>query len=299
MLSAIRPPPRSTLFPYTTLFRSRAARAARRCDAARSRRTSRRSAARSARRSRTCSTRGGTRSASPAPSRAATSRSARGDRKSTRLNSSHSQISYAVFCMKKRRRPGCHAVSDPTPAEIHTLSLHDALPISRSPSGSAMRRRTKSPNVAPERRSISSAITYMLDEGWYSKREPGSQPSRHVAKRARRSEEHTSELQSQSNLVCRLLHEKTTEARLSCCQRSDPRRDPHSFPTRRSSDLAQPERLGDATPHEVAERRAGAPLDQLGDHVHARRGVVLEARARLPAEPPRREAREEIGRAHV
>src|SRR5688572_9146184 len=196
-----------------------------------------------------------------------------------------SSVSASPTCTQSASRP-CSASGSPVQR-------------SRSPSGSAMRRRTKSPNVAPERRSISSAITYMLDEGWYSKREPGSQPSRHVAKRARRSEEHTSELQSQSNLVCRLLHEKTTEARLSCCQRSDPRRDPHSFPTRRSSDLAQPERLGDATPHEVAERRAGAPLDQLGDHVHARRGVVLEARARLPAEPPRREAREEIGRAHV
>ena len=31
-----------------------------------------------------------------------------------------------------------------------------------------------------------SAITYMLDDGWYSKREPGSQPRRQLAKRARR-----------------------------------------------------------------------------------------------------------------
>src|SRR3990167_6971476 len=40
------------------------------------------------------------------------------DRKSTRLNSSHSQISYAVFFF-----------NDPAPTEISTLSLHDALPI--------------------------------------------------------------------------------------------------------------------------------------------------------------------------
>src|SRR5688572_30324082 len=40
------------------------------------------------------------------------------DRKSTRLNSSHSQISYAVFCLNYS-----------TTTEIYTLSLHDALPI--------------------------------------------------------------------------------------------------------------------------------------------------------------------------
>src|SRR2546430_12494315 len=34
-----------------------------------------------------------------------------GDRKSTRLNSSHSQISYAVFCLKKKRRVGAYACS--------------------------------------------------------------------------------------------------------------------------------------------------------------------------------------------
>src|SRR5204862_202174 len=42
------------------------------------------------------------------------------DRKSTRLNSSHVEISYAVFCLK-----------DTASSEIYTLSLHDALPICR------------------------------------------------------------------------------------------------------------------------------------------------------------------------
>src|SRR3712207_1571110 len=41
------------------------------------------------------------------------------DRKSTRLNSSHANISYAVFCLNGTATP-----------EIYTLSLHDALPIS-------------------------------------------------------------------------------------------------------------------------------------------------------------------------
>src|SRR6516165_11976174 len=63
----IRRPPRSTLFPYTTLFRSPSS-----CPL----------------RPFWCSHNGG----GPA------------DRKSTRLNSSHSQISYAVFCLKKKKK---------------------------------------------------------------------------------------------------------------------------------------------------------------------------------------------------
>src|SRR5687768_17987946 len=65
----IRRPPRSTLFPYTTLFRS-AGRAHCGCAPA------------------------------PRPGRAAPRR----DRKSTRLNSSHGYISYAVFCLKKKKQ---------------------------------------------------------------------------------------------------------------------------------------------------------------------------------------------------
>src|SRR5215813_14508285 len=67
----IRRPPRSTLFPYTTLFRSPdrlpgCARARPCCSPRRS-----------------------------------------GDRKSTRLNSSHVRISYAVFCLKKKKKSRC------------------------------------------------------------------------------------------------------------------------------------------------------------------------------------------------
>src|SRR6266540_4145876 len=123
----IRPPPRSTLFPYTTLFRSR-------------RRSGR---------------------AAPARARWPPRPSSRRDRKSTRLNSSHITISYAVFCLKKKTanaetsllfvyslvRPIvkkqlldflCLAVywyfvifffNDTATTEIYTLSLHDALPI--------------------------------------------------------------------------------------------------------------------------------------------------------------------------
>src|SRR6266511_1844467 len=64
----IRRPPRSTLFPYTTLFRS------------------------------------GARCTPPQRSRCRCSTSSSLDRKSTRLNSSHVKISYAVFCLKKKKK---------------------------------------------------------------------------------------------------------------------------------------------------------------------------------------------------
>src|ERR1039457_4509791 len=121
----IRRPPRSTLFPYTTLFRSsRPRRACVRC-------------------------KGGKLHAGGLCR----------DRKSTRLNSSHLVISYAVFCLKKNddiksyrrsvvldrvpawgrlyRMPQlpCQQLrvffffNDTATTEIYTLSLHDALPI--------------------------------------------------------------------------------------------------------------------------------------------------------------------------
>src|SRR2546428_9464865 len=47
-----------------------------------------------------------------------------GDRKSTRLNSSHDQISYAVFCLKKKKAPARNAVSaDPAPRHL-TIESH-------------------------------------------------------------------------------------------------------------------------------------------------------------------------------
>src|SRR5947209_11242359 len=78
----IRRPPRSTLFPYTTLFRSRSGS----CQRRRRRRIRVRDAVRErARHARPLS-----------PLRSI-------DRKSTRLNSSHANISYAVFCLKKKK----------------------------------------------------------------------------------------------------------------------------------------------------------------------------------------------------
>src|SRR5260370_39784259 len=68
--------------------------------------------------------------------------------------------------------------NDTATTEIYTLSLHDALPISHARPG-----------------------------GW--RRRPAKRPARHWRQApCRRSEEHTSELQSHLNLVCRLLLEK-------------------------------------------------------------------------------------------
>src|SRR6202043_2740249 len=130
------------------------------------------------------------------------------DRKSTRLNSSHVAISYAVFCLKKKKSPVgmtrrkssvgmtqqkssrlFHALSssrfllgrfffnDTATTEIYTLSLHDALPIL-------------------ELKALA------LKGAGSTKR------SLEVYQQLYRSEEHTSELQSRPHLVCRLLLEK-------------------------------------------------------------------------------------------
>src|SRR5450755_661968 len=123
------------------------------------------------------------------------------DRKSTRLNSSHPSISYAVFCLKKkninvRRAPGAkenqvkrnpllarrlqrdllhrarlrHSFyecaeahvyplvfffNDTATTEIYTLSLHDALPISSSPSLYVSRRSIRRRSTSPSRSSES------------------------------------------------------------------------------------------------------------------------------------------------
>src|SRR5258706_7310326 len=84
----IRRPPRSTLFPYTTLFRSRDGQADLAVGLPRRRRVDGL----------------GSRDDLGVADEDA------GDRKSTRPNSSHSPISYAVFCFKKKTLSGCAAV---------------------------------------------------------------------------------------------------------------------------------------------------------------------------------------------
>src|SRR3712207_8079950 len=92
----IRRPPRSTLFPYTTLFRSaRPVRA--RLHAARLRRAPAPHEV------------GQQRGGAPAAALGARGLRAPRDRKSTRLNSSHANISYAVFCLKKKKSHSPHS----------------------------------------------------------------------------------------------------------------------------------------------------------------------------------------------
>src|SRR5256885_8551510 len=78
--------------------------------------------------------------------------------------------------------------NDTATTEIYTLSLHDALPISPAPLHSFPRRH----------------------------HEP-VQPGLHLRRHPHRSEEHTSELQSPCNLVCRLLLEKKKKKRVEIC----------------------------------------------------------------------------------
>src|SRR3712207_8795404 len=97
----IRRPPRSTLFPYTTLFRSRRelGRDVRRRSASRDTQPERITAWRARLPGGVVRLDPGRERQSPAVGAMAVQ-----DRKSTRLNSSHANISYAVFCLKKKKK---------------------------------------------------------------------------------------------------------------------------------------------------------------------------------------------------
>src|SRR3712207_7006308 len=96
----IRRPPRSTLFPYTTLFRSSAeigrSSAGRTCGASMS-------SSGAARRTR-LEVVDETRQTGDSHDQPYHRKHREADRKSTRLNSSHANISYAVFCLKKKQK---------------------------------------------------------------------------------------------------------------------------------------------------------------------------------------------------
>src|SRR3954449_4917046 len=180
----IRRPPRSTLFPYTTLFRSPPR-------PGHERRRARRQP-------------GG--------------RRADRDRKSTRLNSSHTLISYAVFCLKKKNHR--HEQARPCVADYTTRNDAGTAPPLRSAHDGEfgvgvvglsslwflcfffflMIRR-------PPRSTLFPYTTLFR-----SRREPrygdDVRPAGLRGRAGLRSEEHTSELQSHSHLVCRLLLEK-------------------------------------------------------------------------------------------
>src|SRR5687768_18296448 len=92
----IRRPPRSTLFPYTTLFRSRRPFGSKGAG---------------------CAARGDANKATAQQ----TARAA--DRKSTRLNSSHGYISYAVFCLKKKKKKKKKNNRENNNTKLHTRNI--------------------------------------------------------------------------------------------------------------------------------------------------------------------------------
>src|SRR5690242_3601782 len=225
----LRRPPRSTLFPYTTLFRSCSRPLIRCCCSSRAR-------ARSADIVRSWFPFSSDRRRMSAICRSSDSRrwlsvatddwvaaGSSADRKSTRLNSSHMSISYAVFCLNATATTA-----------IYTLSLHDALPILLEAVDPLLLLVASAREIGRHRAQL---VPILLGQAEDVRHLPLERFEALVERRDRRlgrrgligrSEEHTSELQSHVNLVCRLL--------LECY---GDHRDLHSFPTRRSSDLAR------------------------------------------------------------
>src|SRR5256885_12642412 len=117
----IRRPPRSTLFPYTTLFRSHRAHAGSAESIAPTSESPEQTRVACAP-ARAESSRPASRAICPLPKSAP----ARKDRKSTRLNSSHLVISYAVFCLKKKQQHlGNHVLSRAFP---YVTFCHSGVP---------------------------------------------------------------------------------------------------------------------------------------------------------------------------
>src|SRR3712207_6475987 len=202
----IRRPPRSTLFPYTTLFRSRLSRHAPQCRRRRGRAGGVRDqpalrGSRPAGRALSAAGLGpiggalarlvGPPRRPPLPAR---------DRKSTRLKSRHAKISYAVFFFK-----------DTATTEIYPLSLHDALPISPissrpsvppAPRASRWRSRSTCASRFPPCWSGSVCCRSRSDRRGAR---PAGGSSSPPSSPCSRSEEHTSEIPSRQNFVCRLF----------------------------------------------------------------------------------------------
>src|SRR5688500_4595353 len=140
------------------------------------------------------------------------------DRKSTRLNSSHLVISYAIFCFLSS-------------LVVYVSALHDALPIYRDvfPGRHARRfHRRRARGRRSIRRRCARLAATVPDVHRCKPRRRLRDARQHLAhhenRRRIRSEEHTSELQSPCNLVCHLLL-LVLSCRLRFC------------PSRRSSDL--------------------------------------------------------------
>src|SRR5215216_1389845 len=147
------------------------------------------------------------------------------DRKSTRLNSSHQIISYAVFCLKKKNNTGAHHTATTTDLMTHSCG-QTAGRGRRGGLGGCGRRGFRAPGFRgpavdffflrtrrPPRSTLFPYTTLFRSRA--ARRAVGGAPrgarvpDRPLGDRgAPRSEEHTSELQSPDPLVCRLLLEK-------------------------------------------------------------------------------------------
>src|SRR5260364_50158 len=147
------------------------------------------------------------------------------DRKSTRLNSSHQIISYAVFCLKKKQHTSFaslfvyHEVDDAIRIEINTADLRiDTFRVSGAggqhvnKTDSASRFFFLNDTAATEIYTLSLhdalPISDLLDQVGPVGPRQAEEAEELLERLHRRSEEHTSELQSPDHLVCRLLLEK-------------------------------------------------------------------------------------------
>src|SRR5690606_41130040 len=102
--------------------------------------------------------------------------------------------------------------TDPATTEIYTLSLHDALPISLKQLGARDWAYLKAMPLTYHDREHNIVLVhggFLPDQPWRG------QPARVVTRIQNRSEEHTSELQSRENLVCRLLLEKKKKQKIA------------------------------------------------------------------------------------
>src|SRR5437762_2961164 len=214
-------------------------------------------------------------------------RATRPDRKSTRLNSSHRCISYAVFCL--HRRPSrstlfpyttlfrsLTAENAPTVAEI--CSRLDGLPLAIELA--AARVKLLSP------RDMLSRLQHRMDllEGGL-----GDLPARHQT----RSEEHTSELQSPMYLVCRLLLASSTVA-LYALSLHDALPISHGGERADGGGDLQPARR--PAPGDRARRRARQTALAAG---HAQPPPAPDGPAGGRPRGPARAPPDQIGRAHV
>src|SRR6201985_3554517 len=156
------------------------------------------------------------------PSRTSTSRT---DRKSTRLNSSHMSISYAVLCLKKKNlrvlqlADAVHGVGNPGWTAAGAARNTSSSRVAEPPPTSSWRAAIPATSLfflmirRPPRSTLFPYTTLFRSPAGNPRpvAANGGRPRGCCRARHCRSEEHTSELQSQFHLLCRLLLENKQE----------------------------------------------------------------------------------------